>query len=112
MSWFTRLLDLDSWRDSALAEIAKAKEDALKEIGTRTGFMLAEVSMMDSERISERLERVLMDSAYIIQIPEDTTPLDADRLRAAVEGLGAHCVVVSADTMKVVTLSARLDNRN
>jgi len=107
MSWFTRLLDLDSWRDSALAEIEKAKADAHKELETATGLMLAEISMMDSERISERLERVLMDSAYIIQVPEDANPLDADRLRAAVEGLGAHCVVVSADTMKVITFSTK-----
>jgi len=96
MSWFTRLLDLDSWRDSVIKEIEEAK-----------AFALTEISAMDSEKISERLEPVLMDSAYIIQIPEDATPVDADRLRAAVEGLGAHCVVVSADTMKVISFSAK-----
>ena len=96
MSWFTRLLDLDSWRDSVIVEIEDAKTSAL-----------AEISAMDSAKISERLEPVFMDSAYIIQVPEDVTPAEADRLRSAVEGLGAHCVVVSAETMKVISFSAK-----
>jgi len=101
MSWFTRLLDLDSWRDSVIKEIEEAKT-----------FALTEISAMDSAKISERLEPVLMDSAYIIQLPESATQMEADRLREAVEGLGAHCVVVTANTMKVLTFPARLDNRD
>ena len=107
MSWFTRLLDLDSWRDSALREIEDAKAKACKEIETATGLMLAEISLMETDRLSERLERVLMDSAYIIQLPESTTREDADHLRTVVEALGAHCVVVTAETMKVLTFSSK-----
>ena len=96
MSWITRLLDLDFWKTEALAEIDAAKMVALTEI-----------TEMDSAKISERMERVLMDSAYVIQIPDSEGAANAERLRAAIEGLGAHCVVVSADSMKVITFSSK-----
>jgi len=92
-------LDLDAWRDAALKEIEEAKVEALTEIST-----------MDASKISERMERVLMDSAYIIQLPETATPKEAEHFRSVVEALGAHCVVVTADTMKIISLSAKFDN--
>jgi hypothetical protein len=107
MSWITKTLGLDAWKEAIISDVAAIKAEAVDEINSAKSEAVEDISSIKLGVVKESLEPVFMDSAYIIHVPESTGIAAADRLRLAVEKLGAHCVVVAADSMRVLTLSSK-----
>ncbi len=110
MSWLTKVVGLDEWRDRAVKALLDAESDAVRNVDDAMARALSEIDHMEADAISKHLECISMGSAYIIQVPESSGRENADKLRAAVNSMGAKCVVVTANTMKVISFSAELDN--
>jgi len=129
MSFVTRLLGLDEWKEEALRDIRGAAAHAINDIDSvRSGVMddvakirsdamdgitavktgaVGDIEEMKSDAIKSHFEKVYMDSAYIIHVPESMGMAGADRLRAAMEEIGSHCVVVAGETMNVLTFTSK-----
>jgi len=93
MSWLTKVLGLDDWKQQVIADIDAHKDEAIQNIV--------------KEWVDRRIHELRPGAMYIVQVSERSTREECDAVRQSIESMGAYCVVVAADSMQVLSFTTK-----